>query len=117
MRAVVVGTEVVEPTKKDDCGDKKCPFHGNVTVRGQLIVGRVVSDRMQKTAVVAREAARYIPKYKRYVRVTYKLHAHNPPCVNAHIGDVVLLGETRKLAKTVSFVILKIIKKSEEGKQ
>jgi len=81
------------------------------------MVGRVVSDRMQRTVVVAREAARYVPKYKRYMRVTYKIHAHNPPCVNAHAGDVVLLGETRKLAKTVNFVVLKVIKKAKEGEQ
>jgi len=113
MRAVVIGNEVVEPPQKDDCEDKKCPFHGGVTVRGQLITGRVVSDKMQRTVVVAREATRYLPKYKRYIRFTHKIHAHNPPCVNAHVGDVVLLGETRKLAKTVSFSVIKILKKAE----
>ena len=117
MRAVVIGNEVIEPPQKEDCGDKKCPFHGDVTVRGQLIVGRVVSDKMQRTVVVAREGARYVKKYKRYMRTTYKIHAHNPPCVNAHVGDIVLLGETRKLAKTVNFVVLKVIKKAKEGEQ
>ncbi len=117
MRSIVVGGQVIEAPQKEDCGDKKCPFHGNVTVHGQLIVGRVISDKMQRTVVVAREGTKRVPKYKRYMRVTYKIHAHNPPCVNAHVGDIVLLGETRKLAKTVNYVVLKVIKKAEEGAQ
>ncbi len=115
MRAVVVGSQVFEPPNVD-CGDKKCPYHGNVTVRGQIFIGKVVSAKMQRTVTVVREGVKYVPKYKRYMRVTYKIHAHNPPCINAREGDVVVVGETRKLAKTVSFVVLKVLKRAgEEG--
>ncbi len=113
MRSVRIGNLVIEapPT---ECNDKKCPFHGNVIVRGQVFVGKVISDKMTNTVVVLREGVRYVPKYERYMRVRYKLHAHNPPCVGAKEGDVVLVGETRKLAKTVSFVVLKVL---ERGKK
>ncbi len=106
---VVSGEELKAP--EVECNDKKCPYHGNVTVRGQVFVGKVISYRMQRTGTVLREGVRYIPKYERYLRVSYKIKAHNPPCINAKEGDVVLIGETRKLAKTVSFVVLKIIKR------
>ncbi len=111
-RTIVIGGEVLEAPSVQ-CDDKKCPYHGNVTVRGQIFVGKVISDRMQRTVTILREGVRYVPKYERYMRVSYKLHAHNPPCINAKVGDIVLVGETRKLAKTVSFVVLKILKRGE----
>ncbi len=40
------------------------------------------------------------------------MHAHNPPCIDAKVGDRVRIGECRPLAKTVSFVV---IEKLETG--
>ena len=37
------------------CSDKKCPWHGNVSVRGLILVGKVVKAKMQNTVVVQRE--------------------------------------------------------------
>jgi len=112
---IVIGGEVLKPPEGVECNDKKCPYHGQVRVRGQVFVGRVVSDRMNRTVTIVREGVVYVPKYERYRRVSYKMHAHNPPCINARTGDVVLVGETRKLAKTVSFVVLKVIKRAGEA--
>jgi small subunit ribosomal protein S17 len=64
---------------------------------------------MQKTVVVEREYLYYDRKYKRYERRRSKIHAHNPPCISAKEGDVVVIGETRPLAKTVHFVVLAVI--------
>lgn len=97
---------------KTVCNDRKCPWHGDVRVRGLLLVGRVVKARMRNTAVVEREYSVWISKFKRYEKRRSKIHAHNPPCINAKEGDIVLLGETRPLAKSVSFVILGILKPS-----
>lgn len=93
-----------------ECNDKKCPFHGNVKVRGQSFTGRVISTKMQKTAVVERIYLHYIPKYERYEKRRTKLSVHNPSCVNAHIGDMVRIMECRPLSKTKHFVIIEKIK-------
>ncbi|MBN1455027.1 MAG: 30S ribosomal protein S17, partial [Methanomicrobia archaeon] len=35
-----------------------------------------------------------------------KIHAHNPPCINAKVGDIVKIAECRPLSKTKSFVVV-----------
>lgn len=91
------------------CNDKKCPWHGNLSVRGSLFVGKVVKAKLHTTAVVEREYLVWVRKYKRYERRRSKIHAHNPLCINAKEGDIVLIGETRPLSKSVSFVILGVL--------
>lgn len=91
---------------EEECDDPNCPFHGTLSVRGQLLGGNVVSDKMDRTVVVERKHAEKIPKYERYERRSSKLHAHNPPCIDAHEGDRVRIGECRKLSKQKSFVVL-----------
>jgi len=88
------------------CEDKKCPFHGNVRVRGSIFEGVVVSDKMKNTVIVMREYLHYVPKYKRYMRKRSRIPSHNPPCIAARAGDRVIIGETRPLSKTVHFVVL-----------
>ncbi len=34
------------------------------------------------------------------------MHAHNPPCINAKEGNIVMIGETRRLSKTKSFAVI-----------
>lgn len=88
------------------CNDPKCPFHGHLKTRGRVMEGVVVSDRMQKTVTVAIERLHYVRKYERYERRTSKIHAHNPPCINAKIGDKVRIAECRRLSKTKAFVVI-----------
>ena len=95
----------VEPPK-EKCSDRNCPFHGTLSVRGQAFEGVVVSDKMQKTVTVKLEYTRRIAKYERHERRTSKLHAHNPPCINARAGDRVKIMECRRLGKTKSFVVV-----------
>jgi len=99
----------LEPPK-EACNDDKCPWHGSVRVRGLILTGVVSKARMVRTVAVEREYLRYNRKFKRYERRRSKIHAHNPPCVNAKPGDLVVIGETRPLAKSVSFVVLGVIK-------
>jgi len=93
-----------------ECGDKKCPFHGEVRIRGSVFEGVVVSDRMRNTVIVMREYLQYVPKYKRYMRKRSRIPSHNPPCVSARTGDRVIIGESRPLSKTVHFVVLGKVK-------
>ena len=98
-----------------ECNDAKCPVHGGLKVRGNVLVGKVVSAKAGKTVTVERELVRYLRKFERYKKSTSKIYAHNPECINAKEGDMVQVGETRKLSKTKNFVVMKIVNK--EGAQ
>lgn len=95
------------------CNDVKCPFHGNLKVKGRTFTGIVVKSLAQKTATVEWERKHYIPKYERYERRWTKLHVHNPPCINAEDGDIVVIMECRPLSKTKHFVIVQRAGKKE----
>lgn len=99
-----IGIDV--PAPQGPCDDSDCPFHGTLPVRGQVIEGTVVSDRMNKAVIVKREYMRFMPKYERYEKRTSKYSAHNPPCISAKAGDEVTIAECRPLSKTVSFVVI-----------
>ncbi len=99
-----IGIDVRAPEKA--CEDPNCPFHGSLPVRGQIIEGEVVSDRAPKTVVVVRSYLKKIAKYERYEKRRSKIHAHNPPCINARVGDMVKIAECRPLSKTKSFVVI-----------
>jgi len=106
------GFETSAPEKS--CTDKNCPFHGQLKVRGNQFIGRVVSDKMQHTVIVEWISTKYIPKYERYKKVRTKLTAHNPTCINAIEGDLVRIGECRPLSKTKNFVVINVIGKLEK---
>ena len=91
------------------CTDKHCPFHGSLPVRGQILTGTVVSDKMQRSILVKREYMHYLPKYERYEKRTSTYHAHCPPCIKAKMGDTVKIAECRPLSKTISFVTIEKI--------
>jgi len=101
-----VGLDV--PAPKAECSDVNCPFHGSLPVRGQVITGKVVSDRMMGTVVVEREYLHYIRKYNRYEKRSSRIHAHNPPCLQAKAGELVTIAECRPLSKTKSFVVVEV---------
>ncbi len=96
------------PQPKEVCSDVNCPFHGTLSVRGQVITGKVVSDRMMGTVVVERQYLHYVRKYKRYEKRSSKLHAHNSPCIHAKTGDTVRIAECRPLSKTTTFVVVEV---------
>jgi small subunit ribosomal protein S17 len=93
------------------CNNAKCPFHGSVSVRGKLFEGVVVSDSMDKSVKVEWSNLVRDKKYNRYFKTRSKVIAHNPECINAKVGDKVVIGETRPLSKTKHFAVLKVIEK------
>jgi small subunit ribosomal protein S17 len=99
------------PAPATECTDVNCPFHGSLPVRGQVITGKVVSDRMKGTVVVERDYLHYIRKYNRYEKRSSRIHAHNPPCLQAKAGDMVTIAECRPLSKTKSFVVVEVEKR------
>jgi small subunit ribosomal protein S11e len=88
--------------------DKKCPFVGTVTVRGRILKGVVISTKMNRTIVIRRDYLHYIRKYRRYEKRHTTLSAHCSPCFRVKEGDVVTVGQTRPLSKTVRFNVLKV---------
>lgn len=75
-------------------------------------VGKVTSDKMDKTIVVAIENNVRHPLYNKIVKKTYKLKAHdeNNEC---GIGDTVRVMETRPLSKDKRWRLVKIIEKAK----
>lgn len=103
-----IGLDVTAPDK--ECNDIHCPFHGRLPVRGQVFTGSVVSSRMEKTVVVKRTSEKLITKFERYEKRQSKMHAHNPPCIDAAEGDTVKIAECRPLSKTKTFVVIEVVK-------
>ena len=100
---------------RKNCNDKNCYIHGNLTIHGTATVkGRVVSTKPLKTAIVMRETMKKISKYNRYARTHSKISAHNPPCINAQVGDIVEIAPTRRISKTKSWTIVSILKKGRK---
>lgn len=71
-------------------------------------IGKVISDKMQKTVIVQIERLVKHPKYKKYIRKYTKLACHDEE-EKAKVGDKVLIEETRPLSKTKHFRIVKIL--------
>lgn len=99
-----VGLNVRIPTSS--CTDELCPFHGRLTVRGNLFTGVAIKKEMKNGLVVRREYVRYNKKYKRHERRRKNLSAHCPPCLGVSEGDTVRIAECRPLSKTISFVVI-----------
>lgn len=91
---------------KKSCTDPNCPFHGNLSVRGRVLDGVVISLKMDKTAIIRRDYLQYVPKFKRYERRHSHVPAHNPSCLTIKENDKVKVAECRPISKTVSFVIV-----------
>jgi len=81
---------------------------GNRKVR----VGRVVSDKMDKTVVVAVERTTHHPLYRKTIRLTkkYKVHDEDNQC---RIGDKVKIMETRPLSKEKRWRLVEILEKAK----
>jgi small subunit ribosomal protein S11e len=89
--------------------DKKCPFTGDVAIRGRIIKGMVTSTKMHKTIIVRRDYLHFIKKYQRYEKRHTNIPAHcSPAFKRIKVGDIVTIGQCRPLSKTVRFNVLKV---------
>ena len=84
-------------------------------VKGQrkTKVGRVVSDKMDKTIVVSVERMTRHPLYKRVIRLTSKFKAHDE-ANEARVGDTVLIEESRPLSATKRWRLVSVISRAGE---
>ena len=104
-----IGIEVKPP--KETCKDKKCPYHGDIKIRGRTFTGLLISKDTNRSAVVEWSYKIAVPKYERSETRRTRVHVHNPTCINANVGDNVKIMETRPLSKTKNFVIIENIGK------
>lgn len=75
-------------------------------------IGKVVSDKMQETIVVANERRVPHPLYKKYFKKTAKYVAHNANN-DAKAGDTVRIMETRPLSKTKRWRVVEILERAK----
>lgn len=77
------------------------------STRGRTFTGTVISDKMSRTVTVEWTRRHYIPKYERYEKRRTRVKAHNPDDIDAQVGDIVTIKETRPLSKTKHFTVIK----------
>ncbi len=77
----------------------------NENKKNRILKGEVVSDKMVKTVVVAVTNLKKHPKYKKYYKVTKRYKAHDEKN-EFHIGDKVLIKETRPISKDKRWLVL-----------
>lgn len=94
--------------------DKKCPFTGGLAVKKELLKGIVVKKDTNKSATIVWNRPYYVPKYERYEMRRSRLRVHNPPCLDAQVGQKVLVARTRPLSKTKNHVIIQILDTDHE---
>eukprot|EP00192_Tetraselmis_astigmatica_P015458 CAMPEP_0117661358 /NCGR_PEP_ID=MMETSP0804-20121206/7494_1 /TAXON_ID=1074897 /ORGANISM="Tetraselmis astigmatica, Strain CCMP880" /LENGTH=157 /DNA_ID=CAMNT_0005468219 /DNA_START=82 /DNA_END=555 /DNA_ORIENTATION=+ len=97
--------------------DKKCPFTGNVSIRGSILSGTVKTFKMQRTLIVRINYLHYIKKFQRYEKRHTNIAAHVSPCFRVKEGDHVTIGQCRPLSKTVRFNVLKVTPAGSSSKK
>lgn len=81
--------------------------------RQRLLVGRVVSDRMDKTIVVVIERRTQHSLYGKYIRRSTKLKAHDPNN-SCRVGDIVEIGESRPVSRNKSWALTRVVESAGE---
>ncbi len=97
-----------ESTKAGTAGAAAATERGNRKIRR----GYVVSDKMDKTAVVAVEDRVKHPLYGKVLRRTSKVKAHDE-ANTAGVGDLVLIMETRPLSATKRWRVVEVLEKAK----
>ena len=111
-----IGIPGVTPPTNHECNDKDCPFHGSTRIRGKITQGVVVNKKSKNTVVIRQDYVQFVKKYQRYERRNSRLACHLPDCLTSDIqvGDLVRVGESRKLSKTKAFIVLDKLKAGAE---
>lgn len=77
----------------------------------RTIVGKVISDKMDKTRVITVERREKDPIYGKYVQRSSKLHAHDEKNISK-MGDTVLIKQSRPLSRTKNWELVKVLEKA-----
>lgn len=112
MKTEILGVKSPEGS----CTDSKCPFHGKINVKKELFTGKIIKKDTSHSATMEWHKPCYVRKYERYEVRRYRMRVHNPSCINAEIGQEVLVAKTRPLSKTKDHVIIQLIESKEKQK-
>merc|ERR1712168_1685524 len=111
VRNVGLGFKTPREAREGNYIDKKCPWTGNVAIRGRILTGVVMKMKMARTIVIRRDYLHYIRKYNRFEKRHRDMSVHLSPAFrDVSQGDIVTVGECRPLSKTVRFNVLKVTK-------
>lgn len=117
-KSIGLGFKTPKEAKEGTYIDKKCPFTGRVSIRGRILTGVIVRQKMQRTCIIRRDYLHFVKKYQRFEKRHKNMAVHISPCFrDAKPGDLVTVGECRPLSKTVRFNVLKVAKSSASKKR
>jgi small subunit ribosomal protein S11e len=106
VKNVGLGIKTPDAAIEGSFVDKKCPFTGNVSIRGRILNGQVISTKMKRTVIVRRDYLHYIRKYRRFEKRHKNIAAHCSPAFTIKDGDIVTIGQCRPLSKTIRFNVV-----------
>jgi small subunit ribosomal protein S17 len=100
--------EKIKP--KTSCTDPKCPFHGNLSLRGRTFSGKVIK-KFPTRVCIEFERTYFIKKYERYAKARTRIHARLPDCLaeTINIGDLIEIKECRPISKIIKFAVVRKI--------
>lgn len=84
------------------------------TKRQRTLVGRVLSNKMDKTATVLVERRVKHPLYGKYIRRSTKLHVHDEDN-SCQIGDLVSIAECRPISRTKSWRLVSVLESDQQA--
>lgn len=91
--------------------DKKCPFTGNVSIRGRILTGVVQKMKMQRTIVIRRDYLHYIRKYNRFEKRHRNMSVHLSPCFRL-VENFMTLTEMYLCIFDVAYMMITIHRRS-----
>lgn len=98
-------------SKKSSAVAEQTTQTSGLAVRGNVFVGKVVSNVFHKTCTVEWGRRHFVPKYERYEKRRTRVKVHVPESFNIAVGDTVKIGQTRPLSKTKHFVVIERVEK------
>merc|ERR1711916_271980 len=109
VKSVGLGFKTPKAAVEGKYIDQKCPFTGNVSIRGRIIRAQVRSTKMKRSIVIRRNYLHFINKYQRYMKRHKNFTVHCSPCFEPSVGDDVIVGQCRPLSKTVRYNVLQVV--------
>jgi small subunit ribosomal protein S11e len=109
VKSVGLGFKTPKAAVEGKYIDQKCPFTGNVSIRGRIIRAQVRSTKMKRSIVIRRNYLHFINKYQRYMKRHKNFTVHCSPCFEPAVGDNVIVGQCRPLSKTVRYNVLQVV--------
>jgi len=95
---------VKKPAVKKEVSKEK--LGPEFVTRGRTFTGKVISNKMAKTAKIQWDRRSYLYKYERYQKKKSAVMAHVPEGINISVGDTVRIAECRPISKTKNFIII-----------